>query len=67
MAQIKMGQGLYANYAALTSKDQYTVYFCTDTHQIFVGAEEYTKSTKALAGEPTTSTSGAPFYYSQQL
>ena len=70
MAQIKMGQGLYANYAALTSKDQYTVYFCTDTHQIFVGAEEYTKSTKALAGEPTTSTSGdigRLYYYNNSL
>lgn len=70
MAQIKMGQGLYANYAALTSKDQYTVYFCTDTHQIFVGAEEYTKSTKALNAEPTTSTAGdigRLYYYNNSL
>lgn len=58
MAFMKMGQGLYANYAALADKDQYSVYYCTDTHQIFVGAEEYTKSTKTLAGVPTTATEG---------
>jgi hypothetical protein len=55
---IQFGQGLYANYAALESKDQYQVYFCTDTHQIFVGAEEYTKGTKVLSGVPTTATEG---------
>ena len=58
MDLIKLGQGLYDNYAALASKDQYTVYFCTDTHQIFLGAEEYTKSTRVLSGEPTAATQG---------
>lgn len=58
MALIQFGQGLYANYAALASKDQYQVYFCTDTHQIFVGADEYTKGTKVLNAEPTSSTEG---------
>ena len=55
---IKLGQGLYSNYADLASKDQYQVYFTTDTHQIFVGSEEYTKSTKTLAAEPTEATPG---------
>lgn len=53
---IQFGQGLYANYAALESKDQYQVYFCTDTHQIFVGASEYTKGTKVLTAEPVDGT-----------
>lgn len=55
---IKFGQGTFANYDALASKSQYEVFFCTDTHQIFVGAEEYTKSTKTLAAVPTSSTAG---------
>ena len=58
MALMKMGQGAYADYVALTNKDQYSVYYCTDTHQIFVGAQEYTKSTKTLGGVPTVSTEG---------
>ena len=58
MALIQLGQGLYENYAALSSKDQYEVYFCTDTHQIFVGAQEYTKGTKVLTAEPTEATEG---------
>lgn len=55
---IKFGQGTYANYNSLASKDQYEVFFCTDTHQIFVGSQEYTKSTKSLAAVPTTATAG---------
>lgn len=55
---IQLGQGLFANYDALASKDQYQVYFTTDTHQIFVGANEYTKGTKQLTAEPTASTPG---------
>lgn len=55
---IKFGQGTFADYSALASKSQYEVYFCTDTHQIFVGAEEYTKSTKTLNAVPTTATAG---------
>ena len=56
----KFGQGLYSDYAALESKDQGQVYFCTDTKQIFVGADEYTKGTKTLSGEPTVATAGNP-------
>lgn len=53
-----MGQGTYANYAALTSKSKYEVYFTNDTHQIFVGADEYTKGTKTLTAVPTAATAG---------
>lgn len=55
---IQFGQGTLAGYTALASKDQYQVYFTTDTHQIFLGADEYTKGTKVLAAAPTTSTVG---------
>lgn len=53
---IGLGQGLKANYDALSSKDQYRAYFTTDTHQIFLGADEYTKGTKTLAAEPVNGT-----------
>lgn len=55
---IKLGQGMYNNYSGIASKDQYQVYFTTDTHQIFVGADEYTKGTKTLAAVPTEATPG---------
>lgn len=55
---IKFGQGTYANYSALADKGQYEVFFCTDTHQIFVGSQEYTKSTQTIAAVPTSATAG---------
>ena len=58
MALMKLGQGLYANYDAISTKDQYEVYFTTDTKQIFVGDKEFTKGTKVLSAEPTSSTAG---------
>lgn len=58
MALLEFGQGLYASYAALESYDQNKVYYCTDTHQMFVGANEYTKGTKILTAEPTEATAG---------
>ena len=54
----KFGQGTFANYNALDSKSQYEVYFCTDTHQIFVGTQEYTKGTKVLNATPDENTAG---------
>lgn len=58
MALTKFGQGLYANYDAIVSKDPYQVYFTTDTKQIFVGDKEFTKGTKILSAEPTSATAG---------
>lgn len=49
--------GTYAQYSAGT-KNADTIYFTSDTNQIFVGAEEYTKSYKTLSAAPTTSTAG---------
>lgn len=69
MALIKFGQGLYSAYSSLT-KDQYQVYFTTDTKQIFVGANEYTKGTKILSAAPTDATEGNPgtlYAYSNNL
>lgn len=44
MADVILKHGLYANYEALASKDSDTLYFTDDTHQIFKGSSEYTKS-----------------------
>lgn len=35
--------GLHENYVSIEEKDLNTVYFCTDTQQIFVGETEYTR------------------------
>lgn len=56
MGQVQFFAGLYANLPSSRSED--TLYFCTDTHQIFKGAAEYTKGTKVLNAEPTSSTAG---------
>lgn len=55
---IKLGQGAYADYAALGVKDNYTVYFTNDTKQIFLGTKEMTKTTHILDAEPTSTTVG---------
>ena len=56
MGQVNFYAGLFANLPATRSED--TLYFCTDTHQIFKGAAEYTKGTKVLESEPTVDTVG---------
>ena len=35
--------GLYENYVSIEEKNLNTVYFCTDTQQLFVGETEYTR------------------------
>lgn len=35
--------GLHAKYVSIEEKDLNTVYFCTDTQQLFVGETEYTR------------------------
>ena len=40
---VKFLAGLHANYVEIPSKDLNTVYFCTDTQQLFVGETEYTR------------------------
>lgn len=43
--KIKFSAGSYSNYAGLSVSDidQDTIYFCTDTRQIFVGDKEYSR------------------------
>ena len=43
MANVNFGYGTKANYDKLTTKDANTLYFITDTRQIFKGTDEYTK------------------------
>ena len=41
--EVKFLAGLHQAYTEIPSKDLNTVYFCTDTQQIFVGETEYTR------------------------
>lgn len=53
MAEVKFSYGKKARYDALT-KDSSTLYFTTDTLQLFKGDKEYTKSTKLVSALPTS-------------
>ena len=53
MAEVKFSYGTKARYDALT-KDSSTLYFTTDTLQLFKGDKEYTKSTKLVSALPTS-------------
>lgn len=52
MAQVKFAYGTKARYDALAPKDMDTLYFTTDTLQLFKGTTEYTKSTKMVSSLP---------------
>lgn len=52
-SMIQFKAGLYENYAAILSKDANTIYFCTDTQQMFIGESEYTRPVISGAGAPT--------------
>lgn len=57
-SQVLFSAGSAANYAALQTKNDNTIYFLTDTNQIFVGSVEYTKGGEILTSAPTTATVG---------
>ena len=57
-AQVKFLSGLKQDYILLASKDSNTLYFCTDTQQIYLGSDEYSKSVEVLSAAPTESTKG---------
>ena len=57
-SKINFMVGTSASFDNLQTKDTDTLYFLTDTHQIFVGADEYTKSVRFLNAVPTSSTEG---------
>lgn len=52
MANVNFKYGAYADYQKLAVKDSNTLYFTTDTLQIFKGATEYTKSVKMVSALP---------------
>lgn len=52
MANISFAYGTKANYEGLQVKNNDTLYFLTDTLQIFKGASEYTKSCKLVSTLP---------------
>lgn len=52
MAEVKFAYGTKARYDALAPKDLDTLYFTTDTLQMFKGTTEYTKSTKMVSSLP---------------
>lgn len=54
MAQVKFSYGTKARYDALSPKDMDTLYFTTDTLQLFKGTAEYTKTCKMVSSLPTT-------------
>lgn len=54
---VVFASGTLAQYNAGT-KNANTIYFVTDTNQLFVGPDEYTKSYVTLSATPTTSTVG---------
>lgn len=54
MAEIKFRYGTKARYDALSPKDMDTLYFTTDTLQLFKGTAEYTKTCKMVSSLPTT-------------
>lgn len=54
MAEVKFSYGTRARYDALAPKELDTLYFTTDTLQIFKGNTEYTKSTKMVSALPAS-------------
>lgn len=57
-ASILMKAGLYEGYANIAAKDANTIYFCTDTHQMFLGDDEYTKCGGTIATAPKSGVAG---------
>lgn len=45
--------GLHENYVSIEEKDLNTIYFCTDTQQLFVGETEYTRPVQYGGSLPT--------------
>lgn len=53
-SNIQFKYGLKTNYTKITTKDVNTVYFCTDTQELFVGDTEYTRPVQFGTSLPTT-------------
>lgn len=53
-SSIQFKYGLKANYTQIAAKDVNTIYFCTDTQELFVGDTEYTRPVQFGTKLPTT-------------
>lgn len=60
---ISFKYGLATNYKAIPAKDANTMYFCTDTQQIYVGDTEYTRPIQHGAELPSTFLPPNSFFY----
>lgn len=54
MNEVKFVYGVKSGYDALTVKDNDTLYFLTDTLQLYKGTAEYTKSCKLVSSLPAS-------------
>lgn len=64
MAAVKFLTGSYASYAALAEKDAGTLYFLTDTKQLYKGADLYCKSFETVSTLPTSGAEGVLYVVS---
>ena len=60
---LRFKYGLATNYAKIATKDVNTVYFCTDTQQMFVGDTEYTRPVQHGAALPSKFMPPNSFFY----
>lgn len=57
-SEISYRQGTASEYKSLQTKDPSSIYFLTDTHQIYVGDVEYTKSALTISSKPNVDDAG---------
>ena len=55
MAQVKFKYGTMAQYNAITTKDNDTLYFITDRKMVYKGDDEYTSNIKSVVISTTGS------------
>ena len=63
MANVNFSFGKYADYKALEVKDAGTLYFTSDTHQLFKGPVEYTKSVRIVENLPSAENGEQGVFY----
>ncbi len=49
---VEVKRGSKINFNSLAGKDEHTIYFCTDTQEVFLGDIDLTKDTQVLDSEP---------------
>lgn len=49
MDTLLIKKGTQAKYDALTTKDENTIYFTTDTHRIYIGSIEFSRPTECVS------------------